>query len=194
MELLLPQPEQAEMVICKGHRLRENRSWDQGSRDQSRPPGPLPAPSPAAHSLGTTPGSSHVERPCPRCSQLSVSHTPGWRFERAHPLKQTATGRKCVPLLQLSLYENHVLQGGSQRLLRDNHLKNSSNLIPPSILESERPSHPSRGERASHHQQSPHLCCWSGGACRARQTGAFHLSFHDIECLRMCGCPSLGDA
>lgn len=25
MELLLPQPEQAEMVICEGHRLRESR-------------------------------------------------------------------------------------------------------------------------------------------------------------------------
>lgn len=138
----------AEMVICKGHRLRENRSWDQGSRDQSRPPGPLPAPSSPAHSLGTTPGSSHVERPCPRCSRLSVSHTPGWRFERAHPLKQTATGRKCVPLLQLSLYENRVLQGGSQRLLQDDDLKNSSNLIPPSILESERPSPPPKRRKS----------------------------------------------
>ena len=73
---------------------------------------------------------------------LPLSHTPGthwgWRFQHVHPLKQTTMGRKCVPLLQLSLYENRVLQGGSQRLLQDDDLKNSSNLIPPSILESER--------------------------------------------------------
>lgn len=64
MELLLPQPEQAEMVICEGHRLRESRI---GTVEAGTSPGHQ-GPSQWAVS-------SHVERPWRLCPQFFLSHT-----------------------------------------------------------------------------------------------------------------------
>ena len=104
MELLLLQPEEAEMVICKGHRLRENRNWDHGSRDQSWPPGPLPAPSPLFTSWEPTP----VRLWAPRwrdlagCAPGSFSlthtwHTLGLEVWACPSIKADSDGKKVWP-------------------------------------------------------------------------------------------------
>ena len=66
-------------------------------------------------------------------------------------------------------------QGGSQMLLWDDDLKNSSNLISPWTLGSERLSPPSkRRKKFSHHQAPPFVAgVVMFGESRARQTEHF---------------------
>ena len=104
MELLLPQPEEAEMVICKGHRLRENRNWDHGSRDQSWPPGPLPAPSPLFTSWEPTPVRlwAPTWRDLAGCAPGSFSlthtwHTLGLEVWACPSIKADSDGKKVWP-------------------------------------------------------------------------------------------------
>ena len=104
MELLLPQPEQAEMVICKGHRLREIRNWVHGSRDQSWPPGPLPAPSPLFTPWEPTPVRlwAPTWRDLASCAPCSFSlthtwHTLGLEVWACSSIKADSDGKKVCP-------------------------------------------------------------------------------------------------
>lgn len=77
-------------------------------------------------------------------------------------------------------------------LLCDDGLKNSSNAIAPWTPGSERISPPSR-RRKSLWPPGPPFIAGMVMTGESRADGALHLSFHDIERLRMCGCSSGDD-
>lgn len=166
---------------------------------------PASAPGQRPQGLCSLLSSQHLAHAGAGCLDMLIYEHQQLRAERVFSPPPARSSRKTQPAVSPSsgcLSKDHVRKGGSQMLPRDGGLKNSSNLTSSLWTPgSERPSPPSKkGKKVSHgHAPPPPPTLWLAllmfGESSTRQAdGALHLSFHDIERLRMCGCPSRGDA